>query len=52
MHAQAGCGRIFSARIDPAGVNSLRCSAASSSSGGTGHVMPTTAARRRYSATV
>ena len=52
IRTQSGCGRTVSVAIAPGGVNSLRSSAVSSRSDGTGQVMPTTAARRRYSATV
>jgi hypothetical protein len=52
IRIQSGCGRTVSAAIAPGGVNSFRSRAVSSSSDGTGQVMPTTAARRRYSATV
>ena len=48
MRGQSGCGRSASAGVN-GGVNSLRSSATSSSTAGTGQVMPTTAARRRYS---
>ena len=48
---QSGSGRAgFSSNVG--GVNSRRSSSASSNPSGTGQVMPTTAARRRYSPTV
>jgi hypothetical protein len=50
MRAHSGCGRPGSGVNG--GVNNFRSSATSSSAAGTGHAMPTTAARRRYSATV
>src|SRR3954453_16979716 len=46
MRAHFGCGRGASVDAN-GGVNSLRSNAASSSSDGTGQVIPTTAARRR-----
>jgi hypothetical protein len=49
---QSGCSRVVSAAMKFGGVNRLRSNAASSSSAGTGQVMPATAARRGYSATV